>query len=72
MSAAFFCLQPFATDLERSLNLRETMEFSFRTQSQRMRLNIRHVPTEGMDLTLVCLTPIPNALMLTLRKFLEP
>jgi hypothetical protein len=37
-----------------------------------MRLNIRHVPTEGMDLTLVCLTPIPNAHMPTLRELLEP
>jgi hypothetical protein len=72
MSAVFFCLQSFATELERSLNLRETMEFSFRTQSQRMRLNIRHVPAEGMDLTLVCLTPIPNAHMPTLRELLEP
>ena len=72
MSAVFFALQNFATELERNLNLKETMEFSFRTNSLRLRLNIRHVPTEGTDLTLVCLTPIPNDHMPTLKELLEP
>jgi len=72
LSSIFFSVKSLAADLERELNITEVLEFAFRMPAQRLRLNIRHVPTEGQDLILICLLPIPLSHMPTLRELLMP
>jgi hypothetical protein len=70
LSSVYFSVRTLAADLERELDITEVLEFSFRMPAQRMRLNIRHVPSQGQDLILICLLPIPLSHMPTLRELL--
>lgn len=68
--AVFFGARTFAAELEQSLDLEKTVEISFRSESQRMRLNVRHVGAEGENMTLVCLVPLPSQRMPTVKELL--
>ena len=70
LSSIFFSIRKLGSDLERDLEMKEVMEFSFRTSDEKLRLNIRHVPSHGQDLYLVCLLPLPLGHMPTLRELL--
>lgn len=70
LAAVYFSSKTFAQDLERDLGLGRTLEISFRSESQRMRLNVKHVGAEGENLTLICLVPLPSLRLPSLKELL--
>ncbi len=70
LASVYFSSKTYAGELERDLELGRTLEISFRSENQRMRLNVKHVGADGENLTLICLVPLPSLRLPSLKELL--